>query len=1054
MDHGKDVEERALSGRSAGRPGTAGKDPGRRELFGKPYEPELRMGGGIHSIPPHRFKAFRDGLSSRIRQRTDRITLLEEEIDLGTLQGTLKNLRSGRGKEGLGLDGSKPLKKLYAAAGPLTAMELEALCAPGGNNRTTATWQRRPSLQVPHILRKLRKGSDKMNLSHTLCGHSHINALARFLAVHPEIKTLELRNNGITDDGISMLSAALMASGGVTALDLSDNKLRWQGVQAIADMLTMKGTQLETLVLDGNRMEDRALEVLGQAMRENLVLRSLSIANCNISHLIANKMERVILNHGGLRELDLSWNKLGAVGARAVAKVLPESNLHVLNLSWTGLGDAGGVAVAAALKQNIALRDLVMSGNQLNTPFCEALVETLQANRSLRTLNLDDNPLGRGGTCALLKCYGRESKLTRLSIDRCTFLDDVVSFKDSRTFRVSNPAGRYRLDMEKPENQAILAALNDLYEGSKEVTMFKNVALDGADVPPGSILGDDMPKEGLVEFEFVSLQTPPGDSETMTDAEFDKSTLSIMQQEASDQWKLSLVTAITADNYFTSAQTAKIIPLFQWSQEKIAAASMLVGRIIDMEHLDLLFEKLNSPELNSLFNLLGLYKLFHPKLPTKAYALNLENHSEFIVAHRLLRAYKDEEARGFIPQDTDVQVPYAEDFKQTLTSWRNVEVDGAPVGVQSPADIRIERKGLLKLDYVSYLKLPAQPDMVTSTTFNFLVGCLQSEYLESPAVILQRMKMAAEKKKRVARYTPFSRVRKGSVVSRRLSIMAGAFDDNPTDEILVSDVEWAVNVIRAFAVDHWVSTRHVRQLCVLFGNDERSKCEVVVSLYSRISDAHKFGDLLRTFGDELQNLINHRLGYCNTVNWGGPSMHYKLKMFVPEDYVIALKLVKLAKMCKSQTFHNLRIDMKPINLPEDESMWAVLCGQAKDGATPQTTIELDYHMEDEQRTEAAVVMLQSSWKRYKERREFTLKKAAVKRLNTAVKVFLGNIKRKRSVVPPPDVAGSEEGGEDDEGEEGEEGEEDDEGSGDEVGVGEVGEGAEEEEEEGVAEQAV
>ena len=466
MDHGKDVEERALSGRSAGRPGTAGKDPGRRELFGKPYEPELRMGGGIHSIPPHRFKAFRDGLSSRIRQRTDRITLLEEEIDLGTLQGTLKNLRSGRGKEGLGLDGSKPLKKLYAAAGPLTAMELEALCAPGGNNRTTATWQRRPSLQVPHILRKLRKGSDKMNLSHTLCGHSHINALARFLAVHPEIKTLELRNNGITDDGISMLSAALVASGGVTALDLSDNKLRWQGVQALADMLTMKGTQLETLVLDGNRMEDRALEVLGQAMRENLVLRSLSIANCNISHLIANKMERVILNHGGLRELDLSWNKLGAVGARAVAKVLPESNLHVLNLSWTGLGDAGGVAVAAALKQNIALRDLVMSGNQLNTPFCEALVETLQANRSLRTLNLDDNPLGRGGTCALLKCYGRESKLTTLSIERCTFLDDVVSFKDSRTFRVSNPAGRYRLDMEKPENQAIFAALNDLYEGS------------------------------------------------------------------------------------------------------------------------------------------------------------------------------------------------------------------------------------------------------------------------------------------------------------------------------------------------------------------------------------------------------------------------------------------------------------------------------------------------------------------------------------------------------------------------------------------------------------
>ena len=155
----------------------------------------------------------------------------------------------------------------------------------------------------------------------------------------------------------------------------------------------------------------------------------------------------------------------------------------------------------------------------------------------------------------------------------------MVSFKDSRTFRVSNPAGRYRLDMEKPENQAILAALNDLYEGSKEVTMFKNVALDGADVPPGSILGDDMPKEGLVEFEFVSLQTPPGDSETMTDAEFDKSTLSIMQQEASDQWKLSLVTAITADNYFTSAQTAKIIPLFQWSQEKIAAASMQIQRI-------------------------------------------------------------------------------------------------------------------------------------------------------------------------------------------------------------------------------------------------------------------------------------------------------------------------------------------------------------------------------------------------------------------------------------------------------------------------------------------
>ena len=62
-------------------------------------------------------------------------------------------------------------------------------------------------------------------------------------------------------------------------------------------------------------------------------------------------------------QLDLSWNEIGAEGAKPLADALRvNGSLTKMSLAWNNLGVEGTKAICEALEQNKTLKELDLSG--------------------------------------------------------------------------------------------------------------------------------------------------------------------------------------------------------------------------------------------------------------------------------------------------------------------------------------------------------------------------------------------------------------------------------------------------------------------------------------------------------------------------------------------------------------------------------------------------------------------------------------------------------------------------------------------------------------------
>jgi uncharacterized protein (TIGR02996 family) len=110
---------------------------------------------------------------------------------------------------------------------------------------------------------------------------------------------------------------------------------------------------------------------------------------------------------GRLKGLDLSHNRLGSDGVRALAVCPHLGRLTALNLSWNSIGDAGARALAG-WELLPRLTHLDLRGNAVGPDGVRALARALEVHAAhgeapcLRSLTLRDNNIGEAGRRAIL----------------------------------------------------------------------------------------------------------------------------------------------------------------------------------------------------------------------------------------------------------------------------------------------------------------------------------------------------------------------------------------------------------------------------------------------------------------------------------------------------------------------------------------------------------------------------------------------------------------------------------------------------------------------------
>jgi len=984
--------------------GEQGKDPRTvREEGYRRDEEEFGLGEDLRLVSAERYDGFRQGLLSRVSTRRDRQQMLSEEIDLNNMKDTLEAYgaqeRSGASPG--------PIQKLYGAAGELSASELDSLCAPKAAIGQTQRQNTKPQDGVARLLRKLEVEGCVLNLSHSLRGYDDIDSLSRFLAWQPLITTIHLRNNAIDDRGLALLSAALVKAPHVEFLDVSDNVFGLNGVRALSNVLSLEGGSLRSprrgkareagspnedrgsshgpsvvcglkhLILSGNALEDSPTEMLADALMENHQVRTLNLSNCKVGDKGAAKLATMLETNLTLDSLDLSWNKFGPRAAEALKIALERTQLEYLDLSWNGLGDAGGSLVAEALCENVcSLRCLVLKGNQLGPKTCQALVGALSRNSVLETLDLSDNPLMKSGTAVLLNELVKTFSLGELKLDRCSF-SDCGSFVRPTEFDPTKPNGKYNLDLTDPAERNVLSLLfrasaeTGSYDGFINATLNDNSVMISEDLNWAT----DPPAKGVMAFEYKSQERPGEEAAPITDEGFERLWTNLMYSDASDEWKLSLVSVIVVDHHYTCEQAGRALSHFYYTQEKVMAARRLFARVVDLESIEEMLKSLSYTERTAFFEQQGVFGKYHPKLPTGHHSLQLNRQLDYMIACKLLFQYRKEHRDGDLLLEHDIKIPWEPRIKNVASCWKNVTFNGTKLFVSHPDELKFERSGTLDLDFVSFERPWEQtPSPVTDDMFHLLVTSLQSEYIENPDALVQRVRSVSEQRahavvvkmlRNLQQAGPGKKnIRRGSIIKDRPNTVGSDFKDPRCPECLVHDIAWGLQVVRAFCVDNWVSVNQMKDLLYIFGRETQARVEVFVTAFGRVVDFFRMPELMRSLINEEQNLVNRRLGYLSTVNFAYPSMHYRLVLKEPEDFVVGGRLVKIARMTKAQAFYNLKIDDRPINLREDSKMWKLLQGSPQDRAEPKTVIEFDFYLEDEQRSMAAATFIQAKWRAY------------------------------------------------------------------------------------------
>uniref|UniRef100_A0A8C1WN48 NACHT domain-containing protein n=1 Tax=Cyprinus carpio TaxID=7962 RepID=A0A8C1WN48_CYPCA len=259
------------------------------------------------------------------------------------------------------------------------------------------------------VLLTSEKKLDEFNINNFFGGSNKaekFKVLQKLLPVIKECRSVQLRDCGITDEGCVALTSALRSNPShLRQLNLSWNKLGNSGVTLLSTGLEDPHCKLEKLWLNDCGVTDEGCAALASALRSN---------------------------HSKLRELDMSWNKLGdSLNLFSYALQSPHCKLEILWLSNCGITDEGCAALASALRSNPShLRQLDLTGNKLGDSVnlfsdvlqnlhcklerlwlsdcgitdegCGALTSALRSNPShLRQLSLSGNKVGDSGVTLL-----------------------------------------------------------------------------------------------------------------------------------------------------------------------------------------------------------------------------------------------------------------------------------------------------------------------------------------------------------------------------------------------------------------------------------------------------------------------------------------------------------------------------------------------------------------------------------------------------------------------------------------------------------------------------
>jgi Ran GTPase-activating protein (RanGAP) involved in mRNA processing and transport len=202
---------------------------------------------------------------------------------------------------------------------------------------------------------------------------SKLIAEALRASVTGALTELNIAGNSIKDEGITAICNAVQGNK-LTKLNVAGNNISQVGATAVAAFVAVTGG-LTALDLSQNDLKDEGVSAVCEAIQSNkeTKLASLNFENNGIGPVGANAVAAMVAVTGGLTVIDLSGNQLCGIwtdwrgqhgtytaeGITAIADALRVNGaLTEIDVSWNFFGPEGAKVFADALRVNGALTEV------------------------------------------------------------------------------------------------------------------------------------------------------------------------------------------------------------------------------------------------------------------------------------------------------------------------------------------------------------------------------------------------------------------------------------------------------------------------------------------------------------------------------------------------------------------------------------------------------------------------------------------------------------------------------------------------------------------------
>jgi Ran GTPase-activating protein (RanGAP) involved in mRNA processing and transport len=192
-----------------------------------------------------------------------------------------------------------------------------------------------------------------------------------YCSAHFGRRRFELRENGLGPHSAKAIGEALRNNQHFAYVDLAKNFLRDEGALVLMRMLK-KSTSIVHIDLSSNDITSEGSEQCISELQTHQSLISLNLSS-----------------HEGMHR-----NRIGLSGSRSLSNLLLHSEIiQFLNLAGTGLGSEGLETLMEGLESNRSLLSLNLSHNSINSKSLDRLVNIL-SHSQVQDLNLSNNQLG------------------------------------------------------------------------------------------------------------------------------------------------------------------------------------------------------------------------------------------------------------------------------------------------------------------------------------------------------------------------------------------------------------------------------------------------------------------------------------------------------------------------------------------------------------------------------------------------------------------------------------------------------------------------------------